>query len=57
MLTKEIEALLAGKDLASETIAKYEESMKKQEASGDAAPDGDVQPGAVPDPGKESALN
>ncbi len=34
MLTKEIEALLAGKDLAKEALAKAEESRKKHEASG-----------------------
>lgn len=33
LLTKEIESLLAGKDLASETLAKAEESQKKHEAA------------------------
>lgn len=33
MLTKEIEALLAGKDLATETLAKAEEARKKHEAA------------------------
>jgi peroxiredoxin len=33
LLTKDIEALLAGKDLAAVTLAKYAESQKNQEAS------------------------
>lgn len=57
VLAKEIEALLAGKDLASETIAKYEESMKKQEASEDAAPEAKGAPAATPEVNKEAAQN
>jgi len=55
VLAKEVEALLAGKDLASEAIAKYEEAMKNQEASDDAAPEGDAGPGAAADGGKDAA--
>lgn len=53
VLAKEVEALLAGKDLASETIAKYEDAMKKQEASEDASPEAN----AAPDAEKEASQN
>ena len=38
MLTKEIEALLAGKDLAKEALAKAEAAQKEQEANDAPAP-------------------
>jgi thiol-disulfide isomerase/thioredoxin len=59
MLTKEVEDLLAGKDLASETLAKAEEHRKKREANEAAStkdvPDvkGNVEPAPpVPDDSK-----
>jgi peroxiredoxin len=41
MLTKEIENLLAGKDLASETLSKAEEAKKEQKADAAPAPPAD----------------
>jgi peroxiredoxin len=51
MLTKEIEDLLAGKDLASETLKKAEEAHQKREANATtSAPAGEKSPPPAKDP-------
>jgi thiol-disulfide isomerase/thioredoxin len=57
MLTKEIEDLLAGKDLAKETLAKWEERRKRRKASDEARPPEGEDAQAEPGEQEEAAEN